>query len=91
MSERRYIATVKAFSSASGPASGITYTVALNKGGQVITLTGVKPSTNRPPDSIDTRAARVGTCYDVVELTPNGYIHLLQEWPDWGPCTTGAT
>lgn len=85
-----YLGTVKAFSVASGPASSITYTTVINKGDGTTQLTGVKPGTNRPPDSVDTRAARVGTCY-TVWWTPAGYVHLIQEWPDFAACPGAAT
>lgn len=69
-----------------GPASGITYTIDVNEQVGVSRVVGVVPCNSRPPDTIDTRAAAVGTGVLVFVLNQKNYF-LIHEWPDWGTCT----
>jgi len=77
-------------SAASAAASGLTYTVDMQLNGGVVRQSGIKPSTNRPPDTIDTLAAAVGSWFLAYESSPGNYVYLLQEFPDFAACEGGA-
>lgn len=87
---KMYVAVVKSSSAASGAASGLTYTVQINFDGGLVEIAGIKPSTNRPPDTIDTLAAKPGTMFFVVESSPGEWAYMLQEFPDFADCPGGA-
>ena len=86
----QYIGVVKSSSVASGAASSLTYTVVINRDGTTMELTGQKSVCNRPPDSIDTLAAKPGTVFLYVEVSPGVWGCMIQEFPDFAACTTGA-
>lgn len=70
----------------SGPASSITYVVKLWVKGSTITVSGIKPGTNRPPDEIDTLAAKPGTLVKRIQFSPGDYVYDFQEFPAWADC-----
>lgn len=87
---RWYAGIVKSSSVAAGAASGITYTVVINFDGSTMELTGQKSACNRPPDTIDTLAAKPGTVFLYVETSPGAWACLIQEFPDFAACPGGA-
>lgn len=82
---------VVAASSPAGAASGITYTVDITMPTGVVRRSGIAPDSNRPPETVDTRAASVGTCYLAFEKSPGVLAHPFQEWPDFAACPGAAT
>lgn len=68
-----------------GAASGISYTIDVNFPTGKLQLTGVKPAWNRPPDSIDTRAAAAGTAC-LVSIVGDLVQAFIPEFPDWQSC-----
>ena len=68
-----------------GAASGITYTIDVNMPDGVMRFTGVKPAWNRPPDTIDTKAAPVNTAI-LVSLVAGVVQAFIPEFPDWQSC-----
>lgn len=70
-----------------GPASGITYTVAINMpafGGSV-EFAGVVPHNTRYPDDLDTRAALPGTAVSGVLMGEELQLTII-ELPDFAEC-----
>jgi hypothetical protein len=68
-----------------GAASGISYTIDVNHMGGIVRYAGVKPAWNRPPDTIDTKAAPVGSACLVGFVA--GYMQaFIPEFPDWQSC-----
>lgn len=81
-----YIGFVKSVAGTSpGPASGITYTIAVNTPEGVIEWAGVAPDNQRPPDVYDTIAAGVGTACLVYEFGGRQWIYIT-EYPDSAEC-----
>lgn len=67
-----------------GPASGITYTVSINKpGGGVVDLAGVKPS-NARPTAADINAADVGTIVSGWIVGGNAYFTIIEQYAGGG-------
>ncbi len=69
-----------------GPASGITYDVAVNEPTGVVTYLKIVPANARPADTIDTKAAPVNTGVWVYSSGQKMFF-LIPEFPDWGTCT----
>lgn len=72
-----------------GPASGISYTVDVDRDGQIVTIPSVIPL-YRPPDTIDTSGFLPGTPVVMAasgpEFSQTVYIIAPTEMPDYG-CT----
>lgn len=83
---RKYYGIIVTSNVASGPASTLTYTARIQMDGAVVEYSNIKPATNRPPDDIDTRAAAPGTWFEYVEVQPNQFVALFQEFPDFAEC-----
>lgn len=68
-----------------GAASGISYTIDVNLPSGKVQLVGVKPAWNRPPDTIDTKAAPANTACLVAFV--GGVVQaFIPEFPDWQSC-----
>lgn len=68
-----------------GAASGISYTIDVNTPEGAIRMVGIKPANNRPPDTIDTKAAAVGSAI-LVSFVGGIVQAFIPEFPDWQSC-----